>query len=469
MAAVAIKQALPSEILYEVFERSKQTPGWEPDWHKRHKFLLDVAMVCKSWTGPAQAMLFREVRFPENEDDGAEQGILPILNTFLETMRRHQARGTGLPLAVRSLALTLGLAPSYNYSAKEDVDAVGCPLSLLVDIVEEKLLDALYHLELMNQGGMVDFDRYKSDPATAHLAALQFDQAQIDRLRAADRKIHALTLKIIEYDMPMFAQLITSFPALQYLDITGTEQISFADLDAVPGVNDIQNLSALRELRVNTGAIARDFADRLGQHNAVSTLHVKELAGLTQIESYRPNLARLYISEWRSFGDDTANTEELNRFPVLEELFVSGQTNQRPQIKAIVSASLRVRHVGVHYEATRLVSSKELVKVFQELLPPPGNATRAPIKVGVYASAMPFYLHWDIPPAEELTQFRTDYETPIEWFDEVLLFSSRCSIVMLTIPFCSLSCSRFQGSSWADFRRLVLHRLLKQMNRLVYR
>ncbi|KAH7099607.1 hypothetical protein BKA62DRAFT_709512 [Auriculariales sp. MPI-PUGE-AT-0066] len=424
MAHAPNSRELPSELMSEIFANCKLTPGWEPDWYKRHAFLLELSRVCKSWAGPAQAMLFREVRFPENEEDGPEQGILPILNTFLDTMRRHRDRGTGLPLAVRSLALTLGLAPSYDYSAKQDVDAVGCPLVKLVnDIVADDLLGALYHLELSNQGGWIDFDKYKADPAKTHLAALTFDKPQLDKLRGAKRQIHALTLKIIEYDMPMFAQLITGFPALQYLDITGTEQVSFTDLGDTYGVEDVQNLAGLRELRVATGATAADFAARLGDYNHVEILHVKELANLAQLDGYRSRVTRLFINEWRQSGDTgSADEATLTRFPLLTNIFIAGQSNQRGQVQTIVKNSLRVNHIGAWFEATRLVSCKEMVKLFQELLPP-NDAARPLITVGVYASAMPFYLHPDVPPAEELTQFKTERETEIEWFDELELIA----------------------------------------------
>ncbi|EJD50832.1 hypothetical protein AURDEDRAFT_111979 [Auricularia subglabra TFB-10046 SS5] len=428
---MATAVGLPTEILLDCFEESIESPAWEPDRRKSHKCLLDYALVCRGWTGAAQALLFRAVRFPENED-GPEQGVRPLVLRLKQTLDAHERRGSKLAEKIQSLALTVGVAPSFDYEARVDVDAIGCDLPLLVDMLGK--LTNLHHLELNASTGWVDRDKYLADPAKAHLVRETFTADEMTALKGVkgskDRKgvqnLKALTLKLSEFDMPLFAQLLAAFPALTYLDLTGTYHVSFAPNDAAgaPGAADLSNLGSLRELRASSATVAAEFAARVGPNDLhVETLHVGQLPGLPAIKAYKEHLRRLVVSDWSRMRqpDAAAGTEGDRTFPRLTELVFTGSGFHGSQtvLTALVGLS-PVRHFGLQFEPTRLVSCRELVKLYEDVLGPPG-ANKSVKSATVYSSSIPFYLHPLVPEEDALKQFRETRDFPIQWSDDAEL------------------------------------------------
>lgn len=404
---------LPHEVLVECFAVVLAL-SLEPERIKNHAFLLDCALVQRSWRYPAQCQLFREVKFPENIT-GSQQGIRPYLLNFLDHMKAHADCGSPLPGAVKSLTLTLGVAPSYDHDACVDVDEIGCDLQSLVRLTQ--LLPNLSHLQLASTLGLFDKDKYLNDPEQAHLVQEVFNVAQLQELRHATQ-VTALTLSITEYDMPLFWQLLAAFPALECLDIIGSYLISFpsAVLEA-PGVDDLSNLATLRELRVTDAEAAAALIARAPL--AVQTLHVQQLSSLADIAAFKPSLQCLVVQRFSGNRDDDRSDDE-KRFPQLKTLVFGGQhLDETAALLRLVGAS-PVEHLGLTYAPTGLPVSKELVKRFDDVLGPPG-AFASIRSVAVYSSYIPFYLDEHVAPTDELQRFRDERDFAIQAIHDVRL------------------------------------------------
>lgn len=407
---------LPHELLLECFEQVIRMVFHEPERTKRLAFLLDYALVCRSWTAPAQAMLFREVKFPENLD-GPEQGIRPFLLRFLDHMRAHAARGSPLPHAVMSIALKLGVAPSFDYDARVDVDEIDCDLITLVTV--PKALPNLVHLSLTTSSGWIDFERFRGDPEKAHLVQDKFTSEQMRELKDVVH-VSALSLSITEFDMPLFAQLLAAFPNLTYLDIQETYHVEFTpDTLAAPGADDLSNLASLRELRVATPQTAATLAARAPLQ--IETLHVKELGSLSELSAFRSTLRKLVVSDWRGMPKQAAAPTDTEYFPQLTTLCISGINLPNNASLGLSVGISPVAHVGLMYEPSRLPLSKELVKLFDDLLGPPGSL-RSIRSAAVYSSSAPHFLSSGFPRPEELQTFEVDRGFPIVWSDDIELF-----------------------------------------------
>ncbi|KZV86150.1 hypothetical protein EXIGLDRAFT_725150 [Exidia glandulosa HHB12029] len=406
---------LPHEILLDCFELATEPPYFEPDRKKSHAFLLECARVCRSWTTPAQVLLFREVKFPKN-DDGPEQGIRPYLLKFLDYLEAHTARGSlVLPNAVRSLTLAIGVSPSWDSDAQKEVDEIGCDLRTLVRVT--KVLPNLMHLDLSSSLGRFDEAKYLADPEIAHFIQSVFEPAQMVELKRATQ-ITSLTLRIISYDLPQLAQLLAAFPALTYLDITECSQLPDASALQTAGVRDYSNLATLRELRVATASVVEELAGHIqpGQF-AVQTLHVKDLDSMQRLSPLRSSLKRLVVSDLRA-ARDQANQDldpEAKRFPHLTEMILRGSSlHNSPSLANIVGTS-PVAHLGLLFEPTRLSTCKDTVKLFEDTLGPPRTFVSVR-SAAVYCASTPFFLVGVIEPKpEDLVRFEEERGFPLTW------------------------------------------------------
>lgn len=165
---------LPPELVFVILEHAYYTPAGSPDY----TFLSNCALVCTTWSVPAQSLLFHKTT----------QLRLHTIPLFHAVLVSSASRGKFLGHLVRSLDVAVGR--SSNLSCQPDTFA--------------QLLQAcprLYELSLSTY--------------TLH----EFDQFELAKLKDAGQTIRALNLQHCGVQSPVLFQLLGIWPRIQFLKI----------------------------------------------------------------------------------------------------------------------------------------------------------------------------------------------------------------------------------------------------------
>ncbi|KAH7924945.1 hypothetical protein BV22DRAFT_469577 [Leucogyrophana mollusca] len=172
--------SLPPEIILAILEPEYYTVLGSPNY----SLLSTCALVCSTWSGPAQSLLFRNVK-------KLRASNTPIFNVAIDP---STPRGRMLGSCVRTLDIHVGRSVNDSCSPQDFVRLLrGCP--------------RLYELVLSTYG--------------IH----EFSEEALIELREGGGSLKALSLMYCGVQSPVIFQLLGVWPQIQFLKI-GTEIVA---------------------------------------------------------------------------------------------------------------------------------------------------------------------------------------------------------------------------------------------------
>ncbi|EIM83249.1 uncharacterized protein STEHIDRAFT_159842 [Stereum hirsutum FP-91666 SS1] len=191
---------LPAELILSIVELASITPTYEPDT----SLLLACSLVCKSWSTPAQTLLFRNIDLRSQRSS----------NTFRAAVDPGTERGRALASCVRSLRATIDPSQPFRLLPRSFALATTmCPNLKGIDLT-------LYgpptpHAASQNtHGSPLSFSRQKNPTPT-------FDEKTLSILRSASCTITSLRFTNWSTNFSALPQLISAWPSLQNLSLRG--------------------------------------------------------------------------------------------------------------------------------------------------------------------------------------------------------------------------------------------------------
>ncbi|OJA10581.1 hypothetical protein AZE42_04640 [Rhizopogon vesiculosus] len=166
--------SLPLELLFHVLEKEYYTSSGTPNY----KHLKACALVCRSWSGPAQSLLFRSAIELSNHN----------IHTFHAALLSSAARGKALGNCVRTLALSISRTSDKSFG----------PMTVAT------LLQAcphVYELVLSLYGINIE------------------EEETLEKLKVAGQRLKAFTLVHHGTQSPILFHLLRIWPNIQFLKV----------------------------------------------------------------------------------------------------------------------------------------------------------------------------------------------------------------------------------------------------------
>ncbi|OAX34580.1 hypothetical protein K503DRAFT_803469 [Rhizopogon vinicolor AM-OR11-026] len=170
---------LPSELILCVLENGYYTPWWDnPTGTPNYKLLKACALVCRTWSGPAQSLIFRSVINIHAYN----------IHQFLAALLSSAARGRALGDCVRMLEISMSAGRRIGCSEDDFVNLLlACP--------------QVYLLQLNVSG------------------KLELEEKTLKKLKVAGRRLKALKLFFWERQPPISPYLFWMWPNIEFLHI----------------------------------------------------------------------------------------------------------------------------------------------------------------------------------------------------------------------------------------------------------
>ncbi|KAI0041000.1 hypothetical protein FA95DRAFT_1502018 [Auriscalpium vulgare] len=192
---------LPTEVILTILEAAYLTPTLQPD----RRLLTTASGVCRSWSGPAQALLFRDVVLHSELAYAA----------FMSATRPCTPRGLAHARCVRTLHAIVDNAQPGGLRAVSFAGAVGrCPNLQDVD------LSCFGAPPVPESESAPTASRTSTAPSGAGAHAF-FDAHALALLRTGPA-LASLRLANWSHDPALLAQLLAVYPAVRALALRGT-------------------------------------------------------------------------------------------------------------------------------------------------------------------------------------------------------------------------------------------------------
>jgi hypothetical protein len=235
---------IPLEIVLNIIEAAYYDADLQPD----DKLLQHCSLVCKTWSVPAQKLLFRHVTLRTQS----------AYSAFQLAVDRSTERGRMLGDSVVRMRVVLDHNQPFGLSQRAFAHAVTlCP--------------NLYEMNLALYGCCTPGQDVVGEPALSRMRrpAPSFDEQSLSLLRSGPH-ITAFQFSNWSENQQSLNQLLNVWPTLKSLVVSGMPpQLSSASSEPLP--------CALRELRMNFQAPpSLDYMKWL-LHNSTGTLRVLEL------------------------------------------------------------------------------------------------------------------------------------------------------------------------------------------------
>lgn len=238
----------PPELLLHILEYAYRTRYGKPN----HRLLKACATVCKSWSGPAQSLLFRSVTRLDKHN----------IRAFHAAVLSSAALGN----CVRTLGITM--------------DSIIWPTSMEISSsTVAKLLQAcprVYDLSLAFHG-------------------VDLEEESLEMLRVAGQGLKALSLACYGSQGPILYQLLSIWPNIQFLNIRSAMSNSLPWGDGPTSV--------LQSNADNAGEVTRRDGATIRLHDLVLSSMLPPAAVAWLLASSADSLRTLELGEQRNLGE----------------------------------------------------------------------------------------------------------------------------------------------------------------------